>query len=132
MTALSGTARPADTGSAKARRFGPRRAVLGMLGFYRSVISPALPPSCRYTPSCSAYAVEAIERFGLARGGWLTLRRLLRCHPWHRGGHDPVPPLVASRADPSVVATMVDQPVVVTRVAAPVASTTIRALRSHA
>jgi putative membrane protein insertion efficiency factor len=76
----------------------PRRAVLGLLGLYRTVISPALPPSCRYTPSCSAYAVEAIESYGLARGGWMAMRRLLRCHPWHRGGHDPVPPVVATKA----------------------------------
>jgi putative membrane protein insertion efficiency factor len=74
----------------------PRRCALAVLAFYRGVISPALPPSCRYTPSCSAYAVEAIERFGLMQGGWLAVRRLLRCHPWHRGGHDPVPSLVVS------------------------------------
>jgi putative membrane protein insertion efficiency factor len=71
------------------------RLLLALVGFYRRFISPALPPSCRFTPSCSAYAVEAISRHGAARGTWLTLRRLLRCGPWHSGGHDPVPPVVA-------------------------------------
>ncbi|MBN9619188.1 MAG: membrane protein insertion efficiency factor YidD [Actinobacteria bacterium] len=76
------------------------RALLAALRFYRSAISPAFPPSCRYTPTCSAYAVEAIERFGAARGSWLALRRLLRCHPFHAGGHDPVPPPVGSAESP--------------------------------
>ncbi len=67
------------------------RVLLALIGFYRAAISPALPPSCRYTPSCSAYAVEAVERFGAGRGSWLAVRRLLRCHPFHAGGHDPVP-----------------------------------------
>ncbi len=74
------------------------RSVVASIGFYRAVISPLRPPACRYTPSCSAYALEAIERFGLARGSWLALRRLLRCHPFHRGGHDPVPARVAVSA----------------------------------
>ncbi|MQA16109.1 MAG: membrane protein insertion efficiency factor YidD [Pseudonocardiaceae bacterium] len=60
--------------------------------FYRRWISPALPPTCRFHPTCSAYAVEALSVHGAVRGSWLTLRRLLRCAPWHPGGLDPVPP----------------------------------------
>jgi putative membrane protein insertion efficiency factor len=67
------------------------RFLLALIRFYRSAISPLRPPACRYTPSCSAYAVEAIEVYGAWRGSWLALRRLLRCHPFHAGGHDPVP-----------------------------------------
>jgi putative membrane protein insertion efficiency factor len=67
------------------------RALLTVLGFYRAAISPVLAPACRYSPSCSAYAVEAVELYGARRGSWLALRRLLRCHPFHAGGHDPVP-----------------------------------------
>lgn len=77
------------------------RGVLRLITFYRTAISPARPACCRYSPTCSAYAAEAIERFGLARGGWLAVRRLLRCHPFHAGGHDPVPALVDRTADAS-------------------------------
>ncbi|MBE6100961.1 MAG: membrane protein insertion efficiency factor YidD [Selenomonas ruminantium] len=58
---------------------------------YRGFISPLLPPSCRYVPTCSEYALIAIEKYGAIKGGWLSLKRILRCHPWHEGGYDPVP-----------------------------------------
>lgn len=68
------------------------RAVLWLLRWYKRAVSPALPPACRYVPTCSEYAVEAIERHGLARGSVLAVRRILSCHPFARGGYDPVPP----------------------------------------
>ncbi|MFR9620995.1 MAG: membrane protein insertion efficiency factor YidD [Rikenellaceae bacterium] len=58
---------------------------------YRKAISPLLPPMCRYTPTCSQYALEALRKHGLLKGLWLTVKRLLRCHPWGGHGHDPVP-----------------------------------------
>lgn len=58
---------------------------------YQRIVSPVLPPRCRFYPSCSEYARQAVLRHGLFRGGWLSLRRLARCGPWHPGGHDPVP-----------------------------------------
>ena len=71
-----------------------KRLLLTLIRFYRRHISPHFPPSCRYIPSCSAYAMEAIEKYGAAKGGWLALKRLSRCHPFHKGEHefyDPVP-----------------------------------------
>jgi uncharacterized protein len=68
-----------------------RRALLRAIRFYSQAISPALPPRCRFQPTCSAYAAEAVERHGAVRGSWLALRRLLKCAPWHPGGYDPVP-----------------------------------------
>jgi hypothetical protein len=60
------------------------------LRFYKAGVSPLLPPACRFVPTCSEYALEAVERYGALRGGWMGLRRLLRCHPFHPGGFDPV------------------------------------------
>ena len=65
--------------------------VRGMLRFYQLVISPCLPHVCRYVPSCSEYALEALDRYGLGRGVYLAVRRILRCHPFSLGGRDPVP-----------------------------------------
>ena len=63
-----------------------------LIGFYQKVISPLTPPSCRFQPTCSAYAIEAIKTHGALRGGWLAVRRIARCHPWGGHGFDPVPP----------------------------------------
>ncbi|WP_084091473.1 membrane protein insertion efficiency factor YidD [Andreprevotia lacus] len=68
-----------------------RVVLIALLRVYQWAISPLLGPRCRFTPSCSHYAVEAIEKHGAGRGGWLTIRRLCRCHPWGGCGHDPVP-----------------------------------------
>ncbi|MGM9688920.1 MAG: membrane protein insertion efficiency factor YidD [Alloprevotella sp.] len=59
--------------------------------FYQLYVSPMLPPACRYTPTCSQYAIEAIQKHGALKGLWLAVRRLLRCHPWGGSGYDPVP-----------------------------------------
>jgi len=69
----------------------PRRLLTTVIRGYQAAISPLLPPSCRFHPSCSQYALEAVTRHGALRGGWLAARRLARCHPFHPGGYDPVP-----------------------------------------
>ena len=83
------------------------RAVVALLTVYREAISPRSLPSCRYLPTCSEYALDAVRLHGAARGTWLAIRRLLRCHPLHAGGHDPVPPVTATRrtraSDPAAV-----------------------------
>lgn len=68
-----------------------KRLLLWLIRFYRKNISPAKKPCCRFIPTCSAYALEAIEKYGALKGGFLALRRILRCHPFNPGGYDPVP-----------------------------------------
>lgn len=68
------------------------RILIASVRFYQKGISPFTLPSCRYVPTCSSYAVEALEKHGALRGGWLAVRRILRCHPWGGHGYDPVPP----------------------------------------
>jgi putative membrane protein insertion efficiency factor len=68
-----------------------KAVALWLLRFYQRAISPRLIPSCRFTPTCSQYTYEAIERYGVLRGGWLGIKRLARCHPFNPGGYDPVP-----------------------------------------
>lgn len=68
-----------------------KRVLLALVRFYRRAISTFRPPCCRYTPTCSQYALEAIEKYGALKGGWMAFRRILRCNPFHKGGYDPVP-----------------------------------------
>ena len=68
-----------------------KRVLLALVRVYRRAISPLRPPCCRYTPTCSQYALEAIEKYGALKGGWMAFRRILRCNPFHKGGYDPVP-----------------------------------------
>jgi putative membrane protein insertion efficiency factor len=70
----------------------PRRLLMAVLRLYRLLISPLYGQVCRYHPSCSAYALDAVTEYGAARGTWMSARRLVRCHPWAPGGYDPVPP----------------------------------------
>ncbi len=69
-----------------------RTIVIFVIRCYQLVISPCIAPACRYTPTCSQYSIEALARFGVIKGLWLSTRRISRCHPWHEGGYDPVPP----------------------------------------
>lgn len=66
------------------------RLILGLINLYRRFISPWLPPSCRFVPTCSSYAFEAVEKYGVQKGSWLAFKRLLRCHPFVEGGFDPL------------------------------------------
>ena len=68
-----------------------KKLLISLVRFYRRAISPLFPGCCRYIPTCSQYALEALEKYGALKGSWLALRRFLRCHPFHKGGYDPVP-----------------------------------------
>jgi putative membrane protein insertion efficiency factor len=68
-----------------------KRVLLSLIAGYRYFLSPLFGPTCRFYPTCSAYAKEAIESHGAMRGAWLAIKRILKCHPWHAGGFDPVP-----------------------------------------
>lgn len=68
-----------------------KKILIGIVNFYRKRISPGKPPCCRFRPTCSQYALEALEKYGAAKGSWLALKRILRCNPFCRGGYDPVP-----------------------------------------
>lgn len=68
-----------------------KRLLVGLVRVYQYAISPLLGRNCRYFPSCSEYMLEAVQKHGAAKGGWLGVKRLCRCHPWHPGGYDPVP-----------------------------------------
>ena len=65
--------------------------LLSLIRFYRRAVSPLRPPCCRFIPTCSEYALEAVEKYGALKGGWLAFKRILRCNPFHHGGYDPVP-----------------------------------------
>ncbi|SFS37405.1 membrane protein insertion efficiency factor YidD [Marininema halotolerans] len=68
-----------------------KRLVLGLIRFYQYFLSPLKPPSCRFAPTCSQYGWVAVSRYGVWKGGWMTIKRILKCHPFHPGGYDPVP-----------------------------------------
>jgi len=68
-----------------------KQVLIFLIQFYRKLISPLKPPTCRFYPTCSQYGLEAIQRHGALKGGWLTIKRILKCHPFHPGGIDPVP-----------------------------------------
>ena len=70
-----------------------KRILIALVKFYRKYISPLTPPTCRYVPTCSQYALEALEKYGALKGGWIALKRICRCHPFHKGHdfYDPVP-----------------------------------------
>ena len=82
---------PADDAATRPARSIPTRVVLVMITIYQLTLSPLLGSSCRYWPSCSRYTYEAVERYGWLRGSWMGLMRIARCHPFAKGGYDPVP-----------------------------------------
>jgi putative membrane protein insertion efficiency factor len=78
-----------------------KQVLLLLIRAYRRLVSPLFPPTCRFTPTCSQYALTAIDRFGPVKGSWLALRRITRCHPFHPGGYDPVPEGSAAKGEMS-------------------------------
>ena len=76
-----------------------KQLVILLIQFYRWCISPLLPPRCRFQPTCSQYALTAIERFGLVKGGAIATKRICSCHPWHIGGYDPVPEVLTKNPE---------------------------------
>ena len=82
---------PATAGKQLWGEMGLKVVALWVIRFYQRFVSPFLPSSCRFAPTCSAYTYEAIDRYGVLKGGWLGIKRISRCHPFHPGGHDPVP-----------------------------------------
>lgn len=68
-----------------------KKILIAMIMFYKNYISPLTPPACRYTPTCSTYALQAIQKYGAIKGTWLAIKRISRCHPWGGSGYDPVP-----------------------------------------
>ena len=98
MRSVSGSLGPRVPGRFETRsdgerglRAAPRRAVIWLIRFYRAVLSPLHPACCRFRPTCSQYALEAVRKYGALKGSWLAVRRILRCNPFHKGGYDPVP-----------------------------------------
>lgn len=78
------------------------RVLIFLIQLYRNTVSPLRLPTCRFTPTCSQYAVEALSEYGVVRGGWLSIVRLVKCGPWHRGGWDPIPERRAPHAEGAV------------------------------
>jgi putative membrane protein insertion efficiency factor len=87
----------ADGKLARARPSAAARVLMALITGYRRFVGPLLAPRCRFAPSCSAYALEAVREHGALRGTWLAMRRIGRCHPFHPGGFDPVPPALHGR-----------------------------------
>jgi uncharacterized protein len=77
-----------------------QKVIIAIIRFYQTVVSPLKPPTCRFYPTCSHYGLEAIKRFGPIKGGWLTIKRIGKCHPLHPGGLDPVPEEWPSKKEP--------------------------------
>ncbi len=73
--------------------------IIQLIKGYRQFVSPLFPPTCRFQPTCSQYAIETIATYGTVKGGWLAVNRIARCHPFHPGGYDPIPPKEESNKD---------------------------------